>query len=137
MGNGYAMDCNPIGKGTSCGFTDGDVTSATNRANANAAGTGAGASGGKGGGGGGGGGASSAGAGAGGELSGPQYGFYCYNPWAYYMAMSNHLRVNNDTAFLTEHAASSSKTVQDALRTIVLDWKNYLIPGTSLVDYGR
>jgi hypothetical protein len=48
----------------------------------------------------------------------PEYGFYCYNPWAYYMAMSNHLRVNNDTAFLRSRAANSSQSVEQALEGV-------------------
>eukprot|EP00040_Diaphanoeca_grandis_P030960 m.184217 g.184217 ORF g.184217 m.184217 type:complete len:635 (+) comp32181_c5_seq16:689-2593(+) len=70
---------------------------------------------------------------------GPEYGFYCYNPWAYYMAMSNHLRINNDTSFLAQSATPISKrniSVEDALELIVLDFMEYLIPGTNLVDYG-
>jgi hypothetical protein len=52
--------------------------------------------------------------------------------------MSNHLRVNNDTAFLGKRAASArlSLTVEDALEGIVTDFQEYLIPGTNLVDYG-
>ena len=52
--------------------------------------------------------------------------------------MSNHLRVNNDTSFLNAHAANNTRglSVEDALEMIVLDFKEYLIPGTSLVDYG-
>ena len=72
----------------------------------------------------------------GGNMTAPQYGFYCYNPWAYYMTMSNHLRINNDTAFLMAVAANTSQTVEQALQTIVMDWQEYLIPGTQLVDYG-
>jgi hypothetical protein len=45
----------------------------------------------------------------------PQYGFYCYNPWAFFLTMSNHLRLNNDTAFFNARAASSNKTVEEAL----------------------
>ena len=67
---------------------------------------------------------------------GPEYGFYCYNPWAYYMMASNHLRVNNDTTFLHMQAASSNQTVEDALEGIATDFQEYLIPGTNLVDYG-
>jgi hypothetical protein len=54
------------------------------------------------------------------------------------MAMSNHLRVNNDTAFLAAHAASNIRniSVEGALDIIVNDYKEYLIPGTGLVDYG-
>ena len=39
---------------------------------------------------------------------GPEYGFYCYNPWSYYMAMSNHVRVNNATDFLVMNAGNNS-----------------------------
>ena len=69
-------------------------------------------------------------------IKAPQYGFYCYNPWAFFMTMSNHLRLNNDTAFLNARAASTNKTVLEALEAIATDWQNYLIPGTMLVDYG-
>ena len=58
------------------------------------------------------------------------------NPWAYYMAMSNHLRVNNDTNFLHSQAATSNMTVEDALEGIATEFLEYLIPGTYLVDYG-
>ena len=61
---------------------------------------------------------------------------YCYNPWAYYMMASNHLRINNDTKFLHMRAASSNQTVEDALEAIATDFQEYLIPGTNLVDYG-
>ena len=53
------------------------------------------------------------------------------------MAMSNHLRVNNDTNFLRSRAANRSDLdVEAALEGIALDFKEYLIPDTSLVDYG-
>ena len=73
-----------------------------------------------------------------GEEGGPQYGFYCYNPWAYYMAMSNHARVNNASSFLAMHAANNTRglTVDDAMEIIVQDYREYLMPGTHLVDYG-
>ena len=47
------------------------------------------------------------------------------NPWAFYMAMSNHLRVNNDTSFLTSRAASArlNLTVEEALEGIVTDFE--------------
>ena len=64
-------------------------------------------------------------------LSHPQY-----NPWAFYMAMSNHLRVNNDSVFLQQEAAASGMSVEDALEGIATDWQAYLIPGTHLIDYG-
>ena len=67
---------------------------------------------------------------------GPEYGFYCYNPWAYYMMASNHARINNDTKFLCMQAANSNQTVEDALEGIATDFQEYLIPGTHLVDYG-
>ena len=40
--------------------------------------------------------------------------------WAFYMAMSNHLRVNNDTAFLHARAANSSQSVEQALEGILI-----------------
>jgi hypothetical protein len=40
----------------------------------------------------------------------PKYGFYCYNVWAYFLTMSNHLRVNNDTDFLNS-LAGKDKTL--------------------------
>lgn len=63
-----------------------------------------------------------------GESTGPEYGFYCYNPWAFYMAMSNHLRVNNDTAFLKSRAGSSrlNLTVEQALEGIATDFEEYV-----------
>ena len=47
------------------------------------------------------------------------------NPWAFYMAMSNHLRVNNDTSFLQSRAASArlNLTVEEALEGIVTDFE--------------
>lgn len=39
---------------------------------------------------------------------------------AYYMAMSNHLRINNATSFLHAQAASLSLRVEDALEGIVM-----------------
>ena len=41
------------------------------------------------------------------------------------MAMSNHLRVNNDTSFLTSRAASArlNLTVEEALEGIVTDFE--------------
>ena len=96
-GNGYAMDCEPVGS-TNCGSNNRDSVAS--------------------------------------ESKGPEYGFYCYNPWAFYMAMSNHLRINNDTGFLLAKAANSNMTVEDALEGIVTDWQEYLIPDTHLVDYG-
>jgi hypothetical protein len=53
-----------------------------------------------------------------------------------YMAMANHLRINNDTTFRTAQAANSSIDVEAALGVIAQDYVEYLIPGTSLVDYG-
>lgn len=38
------------------------------------------------------------------------------------MAMSNHLRVNNDTKFMKMPAANSSLDVEGALESIVTDW---------------
>ena len=52
------------------------------------------------------------------------------------MTMGNHLRANNASAFLGASAAGTAQTVDDALHTIATDWRTYLIPGTSLVDYG-
>eukprot|EP01046_Picozoa_sp_COSAG06_P025616 COSAG06_NODE_2163_length_7438_cov_2.447200_7_plen_421_part_00 len=132
MGNGYALDCEPIGSG-SCSFPNetttvetiadtppASPTAAAETTATTAAGTTTDAQ------------RSAA------DSGGPEYGFYCYNPWAFYMAMSNHLRVNNDTAFLGQIAASSrlNLTVDEALEGIVTDFQEYLIPGTNLVDYG-
>ena len=50
--------------------------------------------------------------------------------------MANHLRVNNDTEFLNANASTSTKSVDRVLELIATDYKNYLIPGTQLVDYG-
>lgn len=96
LGNGYAMDCEPLG-----------VSECTYSHHAKKK-----------------------------EPEAPEYGFYCYNPWAYYMAMSNHVRINNATDFLAQSAANTSATVDDALETIATDWQEYVIPGTKLVDYG-
>jgi len=54
------------------------------------------------------------------------------------MAMSNHVRLNNATDFLEQHAANNTRNlkVEDALEMIVKDFQEYLIPGTNLVDYG-
>ena len=51
--------------------------------------------------------------------------WFADNPWAFYMAMSNHLRVNNDTSFLTSRAASArlNLTVEEALEGIVTDFE--------------
>jgi len=49
-----------------------------------------------------------------------------YSPWAYYMAMSNHLRLNNDTSFLLAKAADTNMTVDEALQEIVMDSKEYV-----------
>ena len=102
-GNGYALDCEPLGS-TSCGFA-GEQSPQQMPSGATPG-------------------------------EGPEYGFYCYNPWAFYMAMSNHLRLNNDTAFLRSKAASSNLTVEEALEGIATDFQEYLIAGTNLVDYG-
>jgi hypothetical protein len=111
MGNGYPMDCAPIGKGGSkwgvgCGWKNASngVRSPPPPPPP--------------------------------PLQGPEYGFYCYNPWAYYTMASNHLRINNDTQFLGMQAASSNMTVEEALEGIATDFQEYLIPGTNLVDYG-
>ena len=53
MGNGYSLDCKPIGSG-SCSFPDGSVDDVQ-----------------------------AAVAPPPPPLSGPEYGFYCYNPWAF------------------------------------------------------
>ena len=57
--------------------------------------------------------------------AGPEYGFYCYNPWAYYMALGNHARLNNASDFLAQHAANNTRgmDVEAALEAIVLDYK--------------
>ena len=102
MGNGYPMDCGPPGRagskwGVGCSFpntTEEGSGTTTERDEEEEEVT------------------------VGSEpahVAGPEYGFYCYNPWAYYMAMSNHLRVNNDSAFLNMRAANSNLTVEDAL----------------------
>ena len=51
--------------------------------------------------------------------------WFADNPWAFYMAMSNHLRVNNDTSFLRSRAASArlNLTVEEALEGIVTDFE--------------
>ena len=59
--------------------------------------------------------------------------YYDDDRWAFYMAMGNHLRINNDSTFLYSRAANSSLTVAEALETIVTDFEEYLIPGTHLV----
>ena len=118
MGNGYAMDCEPLGSG-SCGFASSAASENGTAATAPKAPPPATA------------------ATADSAEPKPEYGFYCYNPWAFYMAMSNHLRVNNDTDFLRSHAANRSDLdVEAALEGIALDFLEYLIPDTSLVDYG-
>jgi hypothetical protein len=48
----------------------------------------------------------------------PKYGFYCYNVWAYFLTMSNHLRCNNDTEFMNAKAATSNLTVDQLLEAI-------------------
>lgn len=100
LGNGYALDCEPVGSG-SCTYRQ---TKESPNAEA---------------------------------LSGPEYGFYCYNPWAYYLTISNHLRLNNDSAFLLAQAANSSKTVDGALEVIVTDWKEYVGSTPSLSLHGH
>ena len=112
MGNGYAMDCDPpsssgpFGSNT-CGTAPSPGIDAEAFAAARAE-------------------------------AGPEYGFYCYNPWAYYMALGNHARLNNASDFLAQHAANNTRgmDVEAALEAIVLDYKEYLMPGTNLVDYG-
>lgn len=49
--------------------------------------------------------------------------------------MSNHVRLNNATDFLEQHAANNTRNlkVEDALEMIVKDFQEYLIPGTNLV----
>lgn len=42
------------------------------------------------------------------------------------MAMSNHLRLNNDTSFLLAKAADTNMTVDEALQEIVMDSKEYV-----------
>jgi hypothetical protein len=126
MGNGYAMDCAPLG--SSAPFGTGTCGMAPH--------PGAVPGGVRGGSGSGSGGGGGDGGGSGAPTALPEYGFYCYNPWAYYMTASNHLRVNNDSAFLHARAANSSVTVEGALLGIATDWQHYLIPGTQLVDYG-
>jgi hypothetical protein len=115
MGNGYPMDCAPIGRsgtkwGVACPFPNASTIAVSTKKLAPPQPPVA--------------------------LEGPEYGFYCYNPWAYYMMASNHLRVNNDTRFLHMQAASSNQTVEDVLEGIATDFEEYLIPGTNLVDYG-
>eukprot|EP00039_Didymoeca_costata_P004349 m.72778 g.72778 ORF g.72778 m.72778 type:complete len:733 (-) comp12357_c0_seq3:125-2323(-) len=102
LGNGYAMDCEPIGTG-SCNYPANKKEKRKEpKTRRDAAKT-------------------------------PEYGFYCYNPWAYYMAMSNHVRVNNASDVKMNHNGGNIMT---ALLNISTDWENYLIPGTNLVDYG-
>ena len=52
------------------------------------------------------------------------------------MAISNHLRVNNDTQFLHSLAGGTNRTVEQALEGIATQYQEYLIPGTKLVDFG-
>ena len=102
MGNGYAMDCAPLG--SSAPFGSGTCGVAPHPGVAPQPGGDRGGSGsGRG---------SGSGGGSGAAAALPEYGFYCYNPWAYYMTASNHLRVNNDSAFLRARAANSSVTVE-------------------------
>eukprot|EP00117_Sycon_ciliatum_P012894 scpid45499/ scgid13774/ len=65
----------------------------------------------------------------------PPTGFYCYNLWALFMTISNHLRVNNDEEFLKSKAGSTNMTVEEALANVATFWKQYVIEGTSLVDF--
>ena len=130
IGNGYAMDCEPVGS-TQCTYAggDGETTTAIATATTTAAApprrpAAPGRSGGP--------------KGRNGN-AGPEYGFYCYNPSAYFSALGAHLRINNDSAFLASaaHAASSPVySVDDALHGIATDWTEYLVKGTMLVDYG-
>ena len=62
--------------------------------------------------------------------------WFADNPWAFYMAMSNHLRVNNDTSFLRSRAASArlNLTVEEALEGIVTDFEVRVAVAPSLCD---
>ena len=99
IGNGYAMDCKPVGS-TQCTYAASPPAAAHAPARA------------------------------------PEYGFYCYNPSAFFSALGAHLRVNNDTSFLNSRASGSSQSVDDVLQGIATDYQQYLVPGTMLVDYG-
>ena len=66
---------------------------------------------------------------------GPPRGFYCYNLWALFMTLSNHLRINNDVTFLKSQAGSTNMTVEEALANVATFWKNYIINDTYLVDF--
>ena len=62
---------------------------------------------------------------------------YPFNIWSYGLAISNHLAVNNDSAFLRARAGATNLTVDEAFEGIALDWQGAVVPGTAgLVDYG-
>lgn len=61
---------------------------------------------------------------------------YPYNTWSYGFSIFNHLRVNNDSAFLGERAANSTMSVDEALERLTLLWQGLVVPNTRLVDYG-
>jgi hypothetical protein len=73
MGNGYALDCEPIGSG-SCGFPEATAGAAQDGGRGEHTEDGQGE-------------ARRRSLQQDEEGSGPEYGFYCYNPWAFYMVM--------------------------------------------------
>eukprot|EP01079_Euglenida_sp_SAG-EU17-18_P003828 gene3828-4218_t len=61
---------------------------------------------------------------------------FCYDPWAFFTGIANHIRVNNASEFLYANAGTYSTTVDQHLEDVALGWKSLAINGTYLVDYG-